>query len=92
MRSIHRIRHYGTATFAGSRQLYIAIQEGRIQFGGNRKLKIYCTLDCRSGKRMKPENRVFFSSEQEAVHAGYRPCAHCMAPQYQIWKQQEKKP
>ena len=39
------------------------IKKGEICFGGNQKLKIYGTLKCSSGKRMKRENRVFFSSE-----------------------------
>ena len=54
------------------------IKQHEINFGGNRKLKIYGTLQCKSGKRMKKDNRVFFISEHEAVNMGYRPCGHCM--------------
>lgn len=54
------------------------IRRSKICFGGNRKLKIYGTLSCNSGKRMKCENRVFFASEQEAQQNNYRPCGHCM--------------
>ena len=61
------------------------IKQKEICFGGNRKLKIYGTLQCKSGKRMKPENRVFFASENEAIKAGYRPCGHCMKIEYQKW-------
>ncbi len=50
-----------------------------IAFGGNRKLKVYGTLQCKSGKRMKRENRVFFASEGEALQNSYRPCGHCLA-------------
>ncbi len=53
---------------------------------GNRKLRIYGTLQCRSGKRMKRENRVFFATESEAIQNGYRPCGHCMKKNYQKWK------
>lgn len=71
---------------------FMAIQKliinGQISYGGNKKLKIYGTLKCKSGKRMKSENRVFFADEQEAIDAGYRPCGHCMPHEYQIWKQQ----
>lgn len=56
-----------------------------IRFGGNAKLKIYGTLDCKSGKRMKRDNRVFFASENEAVENGFRPCGHCMKEAYWIW-------
>lgn len=42
------------------------IKRQKIRFDGNRKLKIYGALSCKSGKKMKRENRVFFSSEQEA--------------------------
>jgi methylphosphotriester-DNA--protein-cysteine methyltransferase len=62
------------------------IRQQEIQFGGNRKLKIYGTLQCKSGKRMKRKNRVFFSSEQEAKRYDYRPCGHCMNTEYKKWK------
>ncbi len=61
------------------------IKQKEICFGGNRKLKIYGTLQCKSGKRMKRENRVFFKSEIEAITNGYRPCGHCMKTAYQKW-------
>lgn len=35
---------------------------------------------------MRVENRVFFADEQEAINAGYRPCAHCMPGAYKQWK------
>lgn len=57
-----------------------------LALGGNKKLNIYGTLHCLSGKRMKRENRVFFASEEEAQAAGYRPCGHCMKQAYQHWK------
>lgn len=41
-------------------ELRSLIRQGKINFGGNRKLKIYGLLKCKSGKRMKKENRVFF--------------------------------
>lgn len=62
------------------------IRKYGIQWAGNRKLKIYGSLHCRSGKRMKPENRVFFTAEAIALSAGYRPCGHCMKQAYEKWK------
>jgi methylphosphotriester-DNA--protein-cysteine methyltransferase len=62
------------------------INTGEVQFAGNRKLKIYGTLACSSGKRMKVGNRVFFKSEEEAIGLGYRPCGHCMRSAYLQWK------
>lgn len=56
-----------------------------ISFGGNHKLKIYGTLHCKSGKNLKKENRVFFSSEEEAIRNNFRPCGHCMKSAYQKW-------
>ena len=61
------------------------IRRKDILFAGNNKLKIYGTLRCISGKRMKPQNRVFFSSEKEALQNGFRPCAHCMHQKYREW-------
>lgn len=68
------------------KELWQKIRKGQIRFGGNRKLKIYGSLTCASGKRMKKANRVFFSSETEAIQNGYRPCGHCMKERYQKWK------
>jgi methylphosphotriester-DNA--protein-cysteine methyltransferase len=62
------------------------IRSADIVLAGNSKLKIYGTLHCQSGKRMKQANRVFFSSEQEALQYGFRPCGHCMKKAYAAWK------
>lgn len=72
--------------FTGKRQLYILVSSGRIQLAGNKKLRIYGQLNCKSGKRMRTGNRVFFSTETEALTYGYRPCARCMPLQYLNWK------
>jgi len=70
--------------------LHQQIKSEQITFAGNRSLKIYGTLSCSSGKRMKKANRVFFSSEPEALKAGYRPCGHCLKAKYKIWKHSKK--
>lgn len=62
------------------------LRRKELVLGGNKKLKIYGTLHCLSGKRMKRENRVFFVSAEEAVALGYRPCGHCMKQEYKHWK------
>ena len=62
--------------------LHRKIKQREIKFGGNKQLKIYGTLQCKSGKRMKKENRVFFISEKEAMKMGYRACGHCMKNKY----------
>jgi hypothetical protein len=58
------------------------IKQNKISLGGNLKLKIYGKLNCRSGKRMKKENRVFFGSIKEAIEEGFRPCGHCLNNEY----------
>jgi len=62
------------------------IKQKKISFGGNRLLKIYGTSHCSSGRRMKRENRAFFSTENEAQQNGYRPCGLCMKREYKKWK------
>lgn len=62
------------------------VKTNQIKFGGNSKLKIFGTLNCKSGKRMKRENRVFFFSKEHAIKQGYRPCGHCMRHEYLKWK------
>jgi methylphosphotriester-DNA--protein-cysteine methyltransferase len=76
----------GSTPFARNRSLLKLIAEGQITLGGYCKNKIYGTLTCTSGKRIKPENRVFFKNEQEAIAAGYRPCGNCMSARYKQWK------
>ena len=77
----------GNNTFSRTNTLHQLITLNKICFGGNKKLKIYGLLHCKSGKRMKLENRVFFISTSEAEKNGYRPCAHCMKDAYKIWRQ-----
>jgi methylphosphotriester-DNA--protein-cysteine methyltransferase len=76
----------GDTAFGRSRKLKELINKGEILLAGNKKLKIYGTLNCTSGKRMKTENRVFFESQKEAEGVGYRPCGHCMRAAYLQWK------
>jgi methylphosphotriester-DNA--protein-cysteine methyltransferase len=69
-----------------SSELFSFLKQQKTQWAGNSKLKIYGTLHCKSGKRLKVENRVFFHSEEDALKQGYRPCGHCMRKAYQLWK------
>ena len=59
-------------------ELHKLIRSGVVRFAGNKRLRIYGRLNCQSGKRMKIINRVFFSSAEDALAAGYRPCRKCM--------------
>lgn len=84
-------RSLGENAFTRSRRLQQLIKGGTITMAGNRRLKIYGLLSCRSGKRMKMENRVFFINEREAIDLGYRPCGHCMPEAYHRWRTGEDK-
>jgi methylphosphotriester-DNA--protein-cysteine methyltransferase len=68
------------------RDLWRLIKNKGIVLGGNAQLKIYGTLGCKSGKRLKRTNRVFFISENEALERGFRPCGHCLKKAYDVWK------
>jgi methylphosphotriester-DNA--protein-cysteine methyltransferase len=76
----------GDKAFKRNRQLKILLNKKLVTFAGNIKLKIYGTLDCSSGKRMKVQNRIFFITEDEAIALGYRPCGHCMLAAYKQWR------
>tara|TARA_R110000822_G_scaffold46293_5_gene123329 strand:+ start:1300 stop:1563 length:264 start_codon:yes stop_codon:yes gene_type:complete len=67
-------------------ELHQKIKRKEIVYGGNINLKIYGTLQCKSGKRMKSKNRVFFKTIQQAKELGFRPCGHCLRADYKIWK------
>ncbi|MDR2831165.1 MAG: hypothetical protein LBB45_09095 [Methanobrevibacter sp.] len=48
------------------------------KYAGNKKTKVFHELGCSDvKKKMNPDNKVYFSSRQEAIDAGYRPCKHC---------------
>lgn len=76
----------GDTTFGRLRELKKRLISGQVTLAGNCGLKIYGTVHCLSGKRMKPQNRVFFVNEAEALNHNYRPCGHCMRAAYQKWK------
>jgi len=59
--------------------------------GGHRRSCIYGRLDCPAALRAIARggyvtNRVFFANEQDAIAAGYRPCAVCLPDAYATWK------
>ena len=60
------------------KKLASLIRSRETNYGGYKKTRIYGLLSCKSGKRMKTTNRVFFKNEQQAVSAGYRPCGACL--------------
>ena len=68
-------------------EVWSLIRSGKLTLAGNLRLKIYGTLLCDSGKRMKRENRVFFMDEGEAIQYGYRPCGQCLKVEYRKWKE-----
>ncbi len=47
------------------------------KYAGYKLGKIFGRLDCKSGMRMKKENRVFFLTWDDAIREGYRPCKNC---------------
>lgn len=47
------------------------------KYAGYKPGKIFGKLDCKSGMRMKKENRVFFLTWKDALKSGYRPCKNC---------------
>ncbi len=65
-------------------RIYCVIKNGREiksyvpgKYAGWKTGKIFGRLDCKSGKRMKKENRVFFLTWKDAIASGYRPCKKC---------------
>lgn len=47
------------------------------EYAGWQPRKIFGRLDCKSGMKIKKENRVFFHTLEDAVNQGYRPCNKC---------------
>jgi methylphosphotriester-DNA--protein-cysteine methyltransferase len=78
-------------SWISTKELHHQIRDRRIQFAGCSMMKIYGLLNCRSGKRMRKENRVFFVSQEEAKENDYRPCGNCMRTAYVVWKNSNKR-
>lgn len=46
-------------------------------FVGNKNSHVFHKPDCSSAKKAKSENKVYFSTRDEAVSSGYTPCKRC---------------
>lgn len=84
---IDAVRTWALIGTDGSR--YESTQPGA--WGGHRSNRIYGRLDCAAALRAMRRGgyvsqRVFFATEQDAVAAGYRPCAVCLPAAYAEWK------
>lgn len=51
-----------------------------VTYVGSEKSDVYHYPSCHYVKNIKPENKVYFSSTEEARRAGYRPCKVCTPP------------
>lgn len=72
-------------------KLFQALKRQSILYAGHGRLKIFGRLHCKSGKRMNKQNRIFFTTQAEAIQLGFRPCSHCMQGSYRQWKARQKK-
>jgi methylphosphotriester-DNA--protein-cysteine methyltransferase len=70
----------------GEKALRKEIRQASLTLAGNTRLKIFGQFNCRSGKKMKKQNRIFFINAEEAIACGFRPCGHCMKAFYKHWK------
>jgi len=67
-----------SAATSSSSQPSATSSSGR--FVGSRGSNVYHYPSCHHAKRIKPENRIYFSSSQDARAKGYRPCKVCKPP------------
>lgn len=56
---------------------YLKLAQHGVRFIGTTSTRVFCHPTCGHSLRARPENRVDFSSEEEARTAGYRPCKVC---------------
>jgi hypothetical protein len=47
------------------------------KYVASKNSSVFHKPDCSSAKRIKPENLVYYSSREEAINAGKRPCKQC---------------
>ncbi len=60
----------------------MASDEYGYKYVGSKTSDKYHWPDCSYAKKIKPENRITFSDEEEAQEAGYSPCGVCCKPPY----------
>ena len=48
-----------------------------VELVGTKNGTVYHLLACPGAKSIKEENKIYFSSKEEAQKAGYRPAANC---------------
>ena len=58
-------------------ELIAKSQADKYQYVSSRKSKVFHKSDCSSVRRIKPENLMGYSSRDEVVKAGKRPCKRC---------------
>jgi hypothetical protein len=61
----------------GSLQASTTLSKGNGTFMGSITSKKYHRLDCRYALKIKPENRIYFQSLEDAEGQGYLPCKSC---------------
>ncbi|MFZ2473035.1 MAG: Ada metal-binding domain-containing protein [Methanothrix sp.] len=61
----------------GSLQASTTLSRGNGTFMGSITSKKYHRLDCRYALKIKPENRIYFQSVEDAEGQGYLPCKSC---------------
>lgn len=54
-----------------------ALAKEGVRYIGSKTTKIVCFPTCKDAKRIREENRVPFSGEDEALKKGFRPCRRC---------------
>ena len=47
------------------------------KYVGNSDSLVYHTADCRYGKRISEQNKVFLKTKAAATKGGYKPCSYC---------------
>ena len=47
------------------------------KYVGNSDSLVYHTADCRYGKRISEQNKVFLKTKADATKGGYKPCSYC---------------
>ncbi len=46
-------------------------------FCGSKNGEIFHTLNCSAIKNIKAENKLYFSTKEECINNGYKPCSRC---------------
>jgi len=74
----YRLEGYSSPDLISQAEVGVSSNDNKTEsYCGNKNSKIYHKSSCDSVSKMKDTNKVLFSTKQEYLQNGYKPCQKC---------------